>query len=54
MPVLILLVVLAVLVLLLARWANGRWEEVDNYYEREYKDPPIFDATDWLNGGRGF
>ena len=54
MPVLILLVILVVLILVLARWANRRWEEVDSYHEREYKDPPIFDATDWLSGGRGF
>ncbi len=27
-----------------AWWARRRWKDVDSYYEREYKDPPIFDA----------
>jgi len=34
------------------RWVKRRWDNVDDYYEREHKDPPIFDAGDWLGGGR--
>ncbi|HEX6145417.1 MAG TPA: hypothetical protein VF083_01475 [Acidimicrobiia bacterium] len=38
----------------LSRWVRRRLNEVDDYYEREYADPPIFDAGSWLGGDRGF
>ncbi len=37
---------------ILARWANRRWRSVDSYHEREYQEPLIFDAGNWLGGGR--
>jgi len=34
-----------------AWWARPRSRAVDSYYEREYQDPPIFDAGGGLGGG---
>ena len=33
-------------------WAYRRWNEVDSYYKREYKDPPAMDAGSWFGGDR--
>jgi hypothetical protein len=50
---LIALGALALLVVGFALWARRRWDNVDSYFERDYQDPPVFDAGDWLGGGRG-
>jgi hypothetical protein len=54
MPGLIFLGALVLVVVGFAWWARRRWDDVDSYYEPEYQDPPVFDAGDWLGGGRGF
>lgn len=36
-----------------AWWLRRWWAPVDSYYEREHKDPPIFDAGGFLGGDRG-
>lgn len=40
------------LAVLAFRWLKRRWDSVDSYYEREYEDPPIFDAGSYLGGDR--
>jgi hypothetical protein len=40
-------------VMAFAWWARRRWKEVDSYYEREHKDPPVFDAGGFMGGDRG-
>jgi hypothetical protein len=39
-------------VVVLGIWAERRWKSIDSYHERESEDPPIFDAGDYLGGGR--
>lgn len=41
-----------VFVAVAARWLTRRWHSVDSYHEREHRDPPVFDAGDYLGGGR--
>ncbi len=48
----VILAVGVVAVSVFARWAYRRWNEVDSFHEREHQDPPVFDAGDWLGGGR--
>ncbi|MGD2103447.1 MAG: hypothetical protein PVG83_14540 [Acidimicrobiia bacterium] len=33
-------------------WIRRRGMEVEDYYEREYQDPPTFDAGGFLGGDR--
>lgn len=33
-------------------WAYRRWNQVDSYHERDYKDPPVTDAGSWFGGDR--
>jgi hypothetical protein len=33
-------------------WVRRRGREIDSVIEREYKDPPIFDAGSYLGGDR--
>jgi hypothetical protein len=35
-------------------WWLKRWQDpIDEYEQREYQDPPIFDAGGFLGGGPG-
>lgn len=52
MPLLTWLGVGALAIIGFAWWARRRWIEVDSYYERERRDPPIFDVGSWLGGNR--
>lgn len=36
-----------------ALWLERRWRRVDSYFEREFQDPLITDASSWFSGGRG-
>jgi hypothetical protein len=41
----------------IARWIHRWQKDIDAYYEnedREFTDPPIFDAGGFLGGDRGF
>jgi hypothetical protein len=49
---LLILIGLGVGVAIAALWLYRRWRDVDSYYEREYKDPPISDVTSWFGGDR--
>jgi hypothetical protein len=40
-------------VLLLAWWAERRWQSVNSYYEHEQRDPLISDVGSWIGGDRG-
>jgi hypothetical protein len=41
-----------VVAVILGGWLLRRWSgSVDDYYERDYQDPPIFDARSFLGGG---
>lgn len=33
-------------------WIRRRGMEVEDFYEREFQDPPTFDAGSYLGGGR--
>jgi hypothetical protein len=46
-----LLIGWAVFIGLVAWLLRRRDREVDSYYEREYRDPPITDISDRLGGG---
>ena len=35
-----------------AWWIRRRGMEVEDYYEREFQDPPTFDAGSFLGGDR--
>ncbi len=37
----------------LSWWLKRRGEGVDDYFDREYQDPPSFDAGGFLGGGGG-
>ena len=40
-------------VVIVGAWLlRRRTERGDSYYEREYQEPPVFDAGAWLSGGR--
>jgi len=41
-----------VLVLALGFWLRRRWADVEEYDEREYKDPPILGGPTMLGGGK--
>ena len=41
-----------VVVGLIAWWVRRRGSDVDDYYEREHRDPPTFDAGSYLGGDR--
>jgi hypothetical protein len=45
------LVVWVAFVLVAAWWVRRHDREIDSYYEREYRDPPITDITDRIHGG---
>lgn len=50
--VLSLILMAAVLVpVFVNRWAARRFDEVDDYYEREPADSPILGGGPWPNGG---
>ena len=36
----------------IARWIRRRGMDVEDYYEREFQDPPTFDAGSFLGGDR--
>lgn len=35
-----------------ARWLYRRWDNVDSYYEREQRDPPVTDVGGYAGGDR--
>ena len=40
------------LVIVIGGWLlRRRSRSVDDYYDREYKDPPVFDVWGFLSGG---
>jgi len=47
-----LYLLLTAAILAVAWWARRRSEDVDDYYEREWRDPPVFDAGGHLGGSR--
>ena len=52
MWILIVIGVIAAAIVAFGTWTNRRWDEVDSYHEREYRDPPIADYGSYLGGDR--
>ncbi|GBD84881.1 hypothetical protein BMS3Abin02_01275 [bacterium BMS3Abin02] len=49
---LVMLLATATLIVLLGWWIRRRGRDVDDYFVRDFRDPPVFDAVDRLGGGK--
>lgn len=55
-PTIIFIAVVAAAVAItvgLNRWSRRRADEVDDYFEREHRDPPTMGGGTWPQGGSG-
>lgn len=47
----LILLVAVVLPVLVNRWGRRRDDEVDGYWERDFRDPPTMGGGGWPGGG---
>lgn len=50
LALILVFVVGSVIPLLARKWLTRHRDEVDDYYEREYRDPLIIDGISWSSG----